>query len=205
MKTLCMPKWHFSIQGMLLLTASALGIIALVSNRDALMNGLVLVWNNSGYASLALGPLTLLLASTVLRDVTDRSCNQNAVTKHYRIVAGIAPMAGFLGTVLGIMGAIQSLGTTSDVENLISMVDQIFGRMGVAFTTTAWGLVLAMIAVLMMRLKKEETADHSQQLERIASLLEVIEADLNDIRPVARRKVMKEQRNGGNRYEAINL
>jgi len=205
MKSLNLPKWQPSIQTLLYLSASATGIIALASNSEALLNGLKLVWDSSGYASLALAPLSLLLASAVFRDITENNCDQTVLNRHYRIVAGIAPMAGFLGTVLGIMGAIQSLGTTSDVETLISMVDQIFGRMGVAFTTTAWGLILAMVAVLMMRLKKEGAADNTKQLERIASLLQVIEADLNDIRPVARRKVMQEQKKGGNHYETIHL
>ncbi len=205
MKALNLPKWQPSIQTPLYLGASATGIIALASNSEALLNGLKLVWNSSGYASLALAPLSLLLATTVFRDITEDNCDQAVLNRHYRIVAAIAPMAGFLGTVLGIMGATQSLGTTSDVETLISMVDQIFGRMGVAFTTSAWGLILAMIAVLMMRLKKEDAEDNTKQLERIASLLEVIEADLNDVRPVARRTILETQKNGGNRYESINV
>ena len=205
MKSLPLSKWPLSFPNLLFLLAIVLGTVALAADSTALMNGARLVWNSSGFASLALVPLTLLLASTVLRDVTEKQSDQESLKRHYRLVAGLSPMAGFLGTVLGIMGAIQSLGTAGDVDTLISMVDQVFGRMGIAFTTTAWGLVLAMIAVLMLRLKKEESTDIALQLGRIASLLQVISSDLNDIRPVARRQVMKEHTQGENRYETIHL
>jgi len=198
-------QWRAILQSSLLLLAAAFSTIVLAYNAQSLLNGINLVWENSGYASLALAPLTLLLATAILRDATDRSPDRKALDKHYAIVAAIAPMSGFLGTVLGIMGAVQALGGADNAESLIDMVDQIFSRMGIAFTTTAWGLVLAMIAVLMLRLKKVEKLSQEDQLEKIAALLQTIESDLNDIRPVARRQVITSHRNGGNRYESINL
>ena len=199
-------RWqlHFSLQNALLLLAAVLGALAITYDYQALLNGMKLVWDNSGYASLALAPLTLLLATAVLRDGTDRKPDRKSLDRHYAIVASISPMAGFLGTVLGIMGAVQTLGSADNAESLIQMVDQIFSRMGIAFTTTAWGLVLGMIAVLMLRLKKELTGP-DRQMERMITILQQIESDLNDIRPVARRQVIEEHRNGGRRYETIDL
>jgi len=199
-------KWHFSIQNMLLLLAVTLGVVAIAYDGSSLVKGIELIWDNSGYASLALGPLTLLLAFAMLKDGTDCDIDRKTLNRQYAIVASISPMAGFLGTVLGIMSAIQSLGGAENAESLIGMVDQIFGRMGIAFTTTAWGLVLAMIAVLMLRLKKEEDAIVQQpQIERITFLLQEIASSLNDMRPTIREQMMEEHFNGGNRYEKIDM
>jgi len=187
------------------LIAVGLSAIAIVYNGEALLHGVNLIWEKSGYASLILAPLALLLATAILKDCTEPNPDRKALEKQYGIVAALAPVAGYFGTVIAIMGAVQSLGSAENAESLISMVDQVFSRMGTAFTSTAEGLVLAMIAMLMLRIRKEDAPSQEQHLEKIASLLQVIASDMNDIRPVARRQVMEEHRNGGNRYETVNL
>jgi len=190
-------QWNLSVQNILLVSAIGLGVVVMGYNSESLLGGIQLVWKQAGYASLVLVPLTLLLAATLLRGL-DKHVDQHALNKHYALVTALAPMAGFLGTIFGIMKAVRSLGEAENAEHLIAMVSQTFASMSVAFTTTAWGLILAMIAVFVvkMREKKNNITDQEQRFKMIYQLQDIA-SSLNDMRPTVRQRQLYEDTNKG--------
>lgn len=75
-----------------------------------------------------------------------------------RYITWLIPSLGFIGTVLGIMLALQYAGNT--VNQGDDLLFQVAGRLGVAFTTTLVALVMAAILVLIQNLvqAREERA-----------------------------------------------
>jgi hypothetical protein len=188
MKSMAMTlKANLSLQNLLLGLAMGLGVLAIVENNGALMNGIQIVWSKNGYATLVLFPLTLLLASGVLRDMVESNPDRKALVRQYATVASLAPLAGYLGTVLGIMQAVHSLGAAESAESVIQMVGHTFHAMSVAFETTAWGLILAMIAIAMQRREKNqlETNPELSQLATISQQLQQIISNLDNTRRTA--------------------
>lgn len=63
----------------------------------------------------------------------------------FELIAQIAPVLGLLGTVLGIMDSLQGLSQEGDPRVVLKGV-------ATALDTTAWGLILALVAVVFGRL-----------------------------------------------------
>jgi biopolymer transport protein ExbB/TolQ len=73
---------------------------------------------------------------------------------HYnmvRYVTWLIPTLGFIGTVVGIMMALNYAGDRANVQSP-DMLYQVTERLGVAFATTLVSLVLAAILVFMQNL-----------------------------------------------------
>jgi len=209
MKTMLQPqRWNLSLQNILLTSAIALGVVVMGYNGTALIHGVQLVWQQGGYAALVLVPLTLLLAASLLCEISGNKSDRKMLTKRYSLIAALAPMAGFLGTIFGIMKAIHSLGEAENAESLIAMVSQTFANMSEAFTTTAWGLVLAMVAVFILKIRDNESriTDHEQRTKMIFQLQEIA-SSLNDMRPTVRQSFEQAEDNikGEDRYAKIQL
>ncbi len=91
--------------------------------------------------------------------------DESHLESSYGILSGIVwviPILGFIGTVIGLSGAIGGFGTVLNAEsNMSSLRDSlgaVTGNLGVAFDTTFLALLLAMIVQMLMTLlrKKEE-------------------------------------------------
>ena len=86
----------------------------------------------------------------------------NNVASSYTIVKVFIwalPIMGFIGTVIGIMLALNYAGDRANVESA-DMLYQVTERLGVAFSTTLLALVMASILVFIQNVVqgKEETA-----------------------------------------------
>ena len=75
-----------------------------------------------------------------------------------RYITWLIPSLGFIGTVLGIMLALQYAGDTANQGD--DLLFQVAGRLGVAFTTTLVALVMAAVLVLIQNIvqAREERA-----------------------------------------------
>ncbi len=76
-----------------------------------------------------------------------------------RYLTWLIPSLGFIGTVMGIMFALQYAGVPANAESE-EFLYQVTSRLGVAFTTTLLALVMSAVLVLMQSLvqAKEERA-----------------------------------------------
>lgn len=76
-----------------------------------------------------------------------------------RYLTWLIPSLGFIGTVMGIMFALQYAGVPANAENE-DFLYQVTSRLGVAFTTTLLALVFAAVLVLLQSIvqTKEERA-----------------------------------------------
>jgi len=76
-----------------------------------------------------------------------------------RYLTWLIPSLGFIGTVMGIMFALQYAGVPANAESE-DFLYQVTSRLGVAFTTTLLALVMSAVLVLMQSLvqAKEERA-----------------------------------------------
>ncbi|MEO0816814.1 MAG: MotA/TolQ/ExbB proton channel family protein [Pseudomonadota bacterium] len=76
-----------------------------------------------------------------------------------RYIAWLIPSLGFIGTVMGIMFALQYAGVPANAESE-DFLFQVTSRLGVAFTTTLLALVMSAVLVLLQSVvqAKEERA-----------------------------------------------
>ncbi|MEM1106673.1 MAG: MotA/TolQ/ExbB proton channel family protein [Pseudomonadota bacterium] len=76
-----------------------------------------------------------------------------------RYIAWLIPSLGFIGTVMGIMFALQYAGVPANAES-DDFLFQVTSRLGVAFTTTLLALVMSAVLVLLQSVvqAKEERA-----------------------------------------------
>jgi len=76
-----------------------------------------------------------------------------------RYVTWLIPSLGFIGTVMGIMFALQYAGVPANAEQ-DDFLYQVTSRLGVAFTTTLLALIMSAVLVLLQSIvqSKEETA-----------------------------------------------
>lgn len=76
-----------------------------------------------------------------------------------RYIAWLIPSLGFIGTVMGIMFALQYAGVPANAESE-DFLYQVTSRLGVAFTTTLLALVMSAVLVLLQSVvqSKEERA-----------------------------------------------
>jgi len=76
-----------------------------------------------------------------------------------RYLTWLIPSLGFIGTVMGIMFALQYAGVPANAENE-DFLYQVTSRLGVAFTTTLLALIMSAVLVLLQSLvqAKEERA-----------------------------------------------
>ena len=76
-----------------------------------------------------------------------------------RYIAWLIPSLGFIGTVMGIMFALQYAGVPANAET-DDFLYQVTSRLGVAFTTTLLALVMSAVLVLLQSIvqAKEERA-----------------------------------------------
>ncbi len=76
-----------------------------------------------------------------------------------RYIAWLIPSLGFIGTVMGIMFALQYAGVPANAESE-DFLYQVTSRLGVAFTTTLLALVMSAVLVLLQSVvqAKEERA-----------------------------------------------
>ena len=76
-----------------------------------------------------------------------------------RYLTWLIPSLGFIGTVMGIMFALQYAGVPANAESE-DFLYQVTSRLGVAFTTTLLALIMSAVLVLLQSLvqSKEERA-----------------------------------------------
>ncbi len=82
-----------------------------------------------------------------------------------RYIIWLLPTLGFIGTVIGIMMALNYAGDRANVDNP-DMLYQVTERLGVAFSTTLLALVMAAILVFLQNLiqgREEKTLNRSGQ------------------------------------------
>ena len=89
------------------------------------------------------------------------------------VIAAIAPMLGLLGTVIGMVGAFDTISATEGVAR----PDQLAGNISVALITTVMGLIVAILCTPLFALLRSR-ADHlagevAQTAEELAGYLEV--------------------------------
>ncbi len=101
------------------------------------------------------------------------------IEKHFGIlasVAGMAPMLGFLGTVLGMIEAFQSVAITGGQASPVELADGIWE----ALITTAFGLFIGIITYGVYNWFIARTQEISMQLERVGrEILDIIEEELH--------------------------
>ena len=112
-----------------------------------------------------------------LRSALEES-GQNEVSRLYRstdwigVIAGVAPMLGLLGTVVGMVGAFDTL---SQAEG-VARPDQLAGNISLALITTVLGLIVAIpttAALVYLRNRIDHFAGEvAQQIEDLAGHLE---------------------------------
>lgn len=118
---------------------------------------------------------------------------ENALSQwiHYlNVVAAIAPMIGLLGTVSGMIGAFQTIGSGG-----IGNPEALAGDIGEALITTAAGLVIGIPAMILYFVLRNRLATRVLETMRTATLLidcltgeiEEIPHELLTGSPVARR------------------
>jgi biopolymer transport protein ExbB len=116
-----------------------------------------------------------------LRSALEES-GQNEVSRLYRstdwigVIAGVAPMLGLLGTVVGMVGAFDTL---SQAEG-VARPDQLAGNISLALITTVLGLIVAIpttAALVYLRNRIDHFAGEvAQQIEDLAGHLETASA-----------------------------
>lgn len=82
-----------------------------------------------------------------------------------RYITWLIPSLGFIGTVVGIMLALNYAGDRANVESP-ELLYEVTQRLGVAFSTTLLALVMAAILVFLQNLvqgKEEKTLNHAGQ------------------------------------------
>ena len=82
-----------------------------------------------------------------------------------RYITWLIPSLGFIGTVIGIMLALNYAGDRANVESP-EMLYQVTERLGVAFSTTLVALIMAAILVFLQNLiqaREENTLNRSGQ------------------------------------------
>lgn len=91
-------------------------------------------------------------------------------------VAGMAPMLGFLGTVMGMIEAFQAIAATGGQASPIELADGIWE----ALTTTAFGLFVGILTYGAYNWFIARTQEISMQLERVGrEILDIIEEELH--------------------------
>lgn len=91
-------------------------------------------------------------------------------------IAGIAPMLGFLGTVLGMIAAFQAVAATGGQASPVELADGIWE----ALITTAFGLFVGIAAYAAYNWLVARTQEVAQQMERIGrEILDIIEEELH--------------------------
>lgn len=82
-----------------------------------------------------------------------------------RYISWLVPSLGFIGTVLGIMLALQYAGDRSSIESP-EMLYNVTARLGVAFSTTLVALIMAAVLVLIQNIvqaREERALNRSSQ------------------------------------------
>lgn len=91
-------------------------------------------------------------------------------------VAGIAPMLGFLGTVLGMITAFQAVAASGGQASPVELADGIWE----ALITTAFGLFVGIVAYAVYNWLVSKTQHMATQLERVGrEALDIIEEELH--------------------------
>lgn len=102
-----------------------------------------------------------------------------ALEKHLGIlasIAGIAPMLGLLGTVLGMITAFQAVAATGGQATPVELADGIWE----ALITTAFGLFVGIMVYGGYNLLIGKTQDIASRLERVGrEALDIIEEELH--------------------------
>ncbi|MDI6802448.1 MAG: MotA/TolQ/ExbB proton channel family protein [Bacteroidota bacterium] len=91
-------------------------------------------------------------------------------------VAGIAPMLGFLGTVLGMITTFQAVAATGGQASPVELADGIWE----ALITTAFGLFVGILAYGAYNWLVAKTQEIAMRMERVGrEILDVIEEELH--------------------------
>ena len=73
-----------------------------------------------------------------------------------RYLAWVIPTLGFIGTVLGIAGALAALGGNASAEAMGGSMDKVIGPLAMAFNTTILALLLSAVLVLVIQFAQKE-------------------------------------------------
>jgi len=120
------------------------------------------------------GPIPSILAQGLLRidegvDNVEKSIDSYGSTEMIRLEKGmswiqlfinLAPMFGFMGTVMGMIEAFDQIQATADIQ-----IDQVAGGIKVALLTTVAGLVVAVILQVFYNYLSAKLDSISEQME----------------------------------------
>jgi hypothetical protein len=144
---------------MTLLVSLAIVVVAVAWRWEAVMHGAMATYDQVGLALFLLAPLTIVLLATIVHAWFSGEWGGETQDTVFDIVSVLGPMTGFLGTTLGLMQAMNSLGGARNLDALLEMVGSTFEGMGVAFSTTVWGLTLAIVAIFLKRISQRKQGD----------------------------------------------
>lgn len=109
-----------------------------------------LLFKNTGWAVLALIPLTIALFYvyfTLLFEDQREWCSP-VILRILEVVRDASPLAGLLGTFLGVSQSIAQLAEVSDPEQMQQAFQSFLGGLAQMLTTSIWGVLLTVPAMV---------------------------------------------------------
>lgn len=119
---------------------------------DLVQKGGVAMW-----PLLALAFISVLIISDRLVVIVFKGKNKLRFVKILELIAQVAPVIGFLGTVLGIMDSFRELSLSASVT-----IQTVSGGMYMALYTTAFGLVISIADSVFAQLIRWGVKDGSE-------------------------------------------
>ena len=86
---------------------------------------------------------------------------------HLTIIASLSPVVGFLGTVSGMISAFATIANAADVN-----VKLVAGGIFEALITTAFGLIVSLIASVSLHILRHQTQHWASKMEYLGTKLE---------------------------------
>lgn len=97
---------------------------------------------------------------------------------HLSIIASLSPIVGFLGTVSGMIGAFAAIADAADVN-----VKLVAGGIFEALITTAFGLIVSLVASIGLYILRMKTERWATDMEYVGSTQELSQENSNENRP----------------------
>ncbi len=107
-----------------------------------------------------------MIESSLLESFEAEESRISQWIQYLNVVAAISPMIGLLGTVSGMIGAFQVIGTEG-----LGKPEALAGDIGEALITTATGLVIGIPAMISYFVLRNRLSSRMQETVRTASLL----------------------------------
>lgn len=141
----------------------------------------------SALARCARSPFGFLELKSALEEAGQQETNRlYRATDGIGLIASIAPMLGLLGTVVGMVGAFETIGLTAGVTR----PDQLAGNISQALITTVMGLIVAIpTTAAFTYLRNRIDSFVAQIAETIEAIASHLESDSSSGPPPARAPV----------------